>query len=84
MAIDTLPAFQTVPLANKGELLLTGCSLYFLRGGCGMSKPLEDRAGFEPAASRKCLRVCFLKAPSARIAATMGGDIPHQLGNCFF
>ena len=36
--------------------------------------PLEGVAGFEPAASR-CAAGVLPKAPSARIAATIGGDI---------
>lgn len=49
-----------------------------------MSKPLEGRAGFEPATSRKCLRVCFLKAPSAHIAATRAAIFSQSSGNLLF
>lgn len=41
---------------------------------------VESMVGFEPASSRECPRVCFLKAPHAHIAATSGRPYSQMSG----
>lgn len=52
--------------APCGELLLTGCSLFFSQEGGAVHTPLEGKAGFEPTTFR-CAADVLPGAPLAHI-----------------